>query len=505
MPNILQVNEQEAIATLAKQGWGIRRIARELGLHRKTVRRYLQQSQTDSKCTTFSTAGSPPKCTISTAGKMGRKSLCDAVAALIEEKAQRGLSAQRIYQDLKIEVPFAGSYSSVKRFVRGLRAADPEQVWRIEVAAGEEAQVDFGSGAPILGSDERERKTWVFRIVLSYSRKAYSEAVLRQDTESFIRCLENAFRHFGGVPRTLNLDNLKAAVLKADFADPELNPKLREFARHYGVAILPCLPRRPEHKGKVENSVGYVKGNALAGHLFEGLSAQNQHLLHWEGTVADQRIHGTTKRQVAQLFAEEKKHLLPLPPTLFPCFNEAPRTVHRDGYVEVAKSYYAVAPEYIGRKIWARWDGREVRLFNERWQQLQFYRRLEPGKFSKTLGIGGGQSTLDNNLAYWQRRAGELGPDCAAWAKGLVQQRGLEAMRSLMGLVSLTDKHSFRTLNAACAKALARGAWRLRDVRTLLEVDQPTQTELSFARHHPLIRNLSEYGIFIKTHSTSNP
>jgi transposase len=503
MPNILPVNEKEAIATLAKQGWAIRRIARELGLHRQTVRRYLEEGQSDSKCTTISTPGSPPKCTISTAGKMGRKSLCDSVAALIENKAAQGLSAQRIYQDLKLEVQFTGSYSSVKRFVRTLRAADPQRVWRIEVAAAEEAQVDFGSGAPIVDGQGRKRKSWVFRIVLSYSRKAYSEAVLRQDTESFIRCLENAFRHFGGVPRTLNLDNLKAAVLKFDFADPDLNPKLREFARHYGVAIMPCLPKTPEHKGKVESSIGYVKGNALAGLVFQSIPAQNQHLRQWESTVADQRIHGTTKRQVAQLFEEEKKQLLPLAPTLFPCFNEAPRTVHRDSYVEIAKSYYAVGPEYIGQRVWARWDGREVRIFNERWQQLQYYRRLEPGKFSQTLGIGGGKSTLDNNLAYWQRRAAALGTDCAAWSKGLTQERGIEALRSLMGLVGLAGKHSFRAVNAACAKALAKGTWRLRDVRQLLESHE-TQSQLDFAHHHPLIRHLSEYGIFIKTHSNSN-
>ncbi len=131
MANILQVNEREAILTLAAQGWAIRRIARELKIHRHTVQRYLQQSKEDSKCTTLSTTGSPPKCTISTAGKTGRKSVCDPHRNVIEEKAGQGLSAQRIYQDLKIEVQFAGSYESVKRLVRQLRKADPARVWRI--------------------------------------------------------------------------------------------------------------------------------------------------------------------------------------------------------------------------------------------------------------------------------------------------------------------------------------------------------------------------------------
>jgi transposase len=503
MANILTVHEQQTIARLAAQGWSIRRIARELKIHRKTVRQYLPEAKAAPKCTTTSTTGLPSKCTISTAGKMGRKSLCETFAKLIEEKAAQGLSAQRIYQDLKIAVQFTGSYESVKRFVRVVRQTDPERVWRIEVAPGEEVQVDFGTGAPIVLSDGGRKKTWVFRIVLSFSRKAYSEAVFHQDTETFLRCLENAFRHFGGVSQTVNLDNLKAAVLKFDFADPELNPKLREFARHHGTVILPCLPRTPEHKGKVENSVAYVKGNALAGRIFESLAAANQCLAHWEKTVADVRIHGTTKRQVAQLFEEEKKHLLPLPASLFPFFQEGPRSVHRDSYVEVAKSYYAAPPEYIGQQVWVRWDQREVRIFNGRWEQIQVHRRLEPGQYSQVLGIGGGHGTLQANLDYWLRRASELGSDCARWAQGLVERRGIEAMRSLMGLVGLSDKHPFRSLNAACARAVGNNAWRLRDVRALVDSCE-IQTELALTQQHPLIRDLSEYGIFVKTQTQEN-
>src|SRR2546422_2451629 len=131
MANTLHVNEKEAILTLAKQGWAIRRIARELKLHRHTVRHYIEESKGASKCTTVSTADSDPKCTISTAGKTGRKSLCDSLGKVIEEKAAQGLTAQRIYQDLKLEVQFAGSYESVKRFVRRLRKATPGRVWRI--------------------------------------------------------------------------------------------------------------------------------------------------------------------------------------------------------------------------------------------------------------------------------------------------------------------------------------------------------------------------------------
>lgn len=536
MPNYLKMELINAILALQKRGWSKRRIARELNVDRHTVRRYLRE---ESKSPTISTAGdgipageppgeNPP---LSTAGNLrpqiethgvsspgsaaaesgeskaeavprssGRPSKCDPHAEAIRRKLEQGLTAQRIYQDLVDEVQFQGSYEAVKRFVQRLKAEAPAPIQRIEVQPGEEVQVDFGSGAPIVQPDGKRRKTHVFRMVLSYSRKAFSQAVLRQDTETFIRCLESGFRSFGGVAKTLNLDNLKAAVLRADWHDPELNPKLESFCRHYGVALLPCLPRRPQHKGKTEASIKYLKSNALKGRTFTSLAEQNVFLANWESTVADQRIHGTTRRQVATLFAEEKKALLPLPPDLFPCFAEARRSVHRDAYIEVKKAFYHVPPEYIGRIVWARWDNHSVRIFNQRWEQVCLHTKLEPGQFTKVKGIGGGAGSLEQNISYWLRRAGELGQPCRDWAQGLVEHRGPIAIRSLMGLVQLTSDHSFKAINQACACALSRGAWRLRDVRALLGQPAPSvQTHFGFAQSHPLIRNLAEYGVFIRT------
>lgn len=131
--------------------------------------------------------------------------------------------------------------------------------------------------------------------------------------------------------------------------------------------ILPTKPRTPRHKGKVENSIGYLAGNALKGHLFSSLDAHNQHLRQWETQVADHRIHGTTRRQVRALFDEhERQALLALPEQRFPCFQEARRKVHRDGHIEVERSYYSVPPEYLAREVWVRWDSRVVRIYNDR-------------------------------------------------------------------------------------------------------------------------------------------
>ncbi len=192
----------------------------------------------------------------------GSRSLCEPFREVILAKLEQGLSAQRIFQDLVTEHGFDGKYHSVRRFVAKLSQSTPLPFRRIEVAPGEEAQIDFGTGAPIVDDDGRRRRTHVLRVVLSHSRKAYSEAVYRQTTDNLIHCLENAFWHFGGVPKTLVPDNLKAAVLKADWYDPDLNPKLRSFCEHYGTVLLPTKPRTPRHKGKVERGVDYVQENA---------------------------------------------------------------------------------------------------------------------------------------------------------------------------------------------------------------------------------------------------
>lgn len=332
--NQLKVNQQQSIIALFEQGWSKRRIARELGLDRLTVRRYLA----------VAAAKSPAPRTGS-----GPESLCGPHQNEIKAALEAGLSVQRIYQDLVTAHGFAGSYDSVWRFVRKLTPGDELPFRRMEVEPGAELQVDFGQGAWVV-VDGKRRRPHLFRAVLSCSRKGYGEAVWRQTSESFIRCLENAFRHFGGVTATVVIDNLKAGVIRADWFDPELNPKLEEFARHYGTAILPTKPVMLRHKGKVEAGVKFAQNNAVKGRSFESLSAQNLFLAEWEKNVTDTRIHGTTRQQVGKLFETvERPALRPLPTSLFPVFEEARRTVHRDGHVEFKRAYYSVPPEYVGR------------------------------------------------------------------------------------------------------------------------------------------------------------
>jgi transposase len=414
---------------------------------------------------------------------------------------EAGLTAQRIYQDLVTDHGFPGKYHSVRRFVRRLTHSQPLPFRRMECAPGAEAQVDFGRGIPITGPDGKRRHTHVFRIVLSHSRKGFSEVVYRQTAEEFLRCLEDAFWHFGGVPQTLVLDNLKAGVEQPDWYDPELNPKLRSFAEHYGLAILPTRPRTPRHKGKIESGVGYVKGNGLKGHVFASLEQENRHLLDWETNVADLRIHGTIRQQVGQVFREvERPALRPLPIERFPFFHEGRRTVHRDGHVEVDKAYYSVPPEYLGRQVWVRWDGRLVRIFNQRMEPITMHVKREPGRFS-TLEVHLADkkiSAVERGADWLLSKIRHIGPRSNHWAVEMMQQRGIEGVRVLQGLLSLTGRYSSLDLEKACEIAVSHGAYRLRTLRALLKRGGSQQQQLDFIDQHPLIRNLADYGRFVE-------
>lgn len=533
MANRLKMTVVQSILSLHAQHWSQHRIADTLEIDRGTVARHIRQAAlasqpdpagisnaanapidparvtvADSRAV-FAPAGSAtaaqPVLTARTAigvSSAGRHSNAEQWREFILAGHAQGLSAKRIHQDLVADLGATGtSYDSVRRLLKRLGAVRPLPMRRMECEAGQEAQVDFGTGARIKTSEGKRRKTHVLRVVLSHSRKAYSEACFRQTAEDFLRVLENAFWHFGGVPKTVVVDNLKAAVLRPDWYDPELNPKLQSFAQHYGTVILPTKPRMPRHKGKVERGVGYVQDNGLKAREFSSLEAQNQHLAHWEQNIADTRIHGTTKRHVGKVFREaEQVALLPLPAERFPFFHEAQRIVSRDGHIEVAKAYYSVPPEYLGRPVWARWDERLVRVFNHRFEQIALHARREPGKFS-TLGehlVPEKISGVERGAAWLLRKIEVLGEDAHAWAQAMLKNRGIEGVRVLQGLLSLSTRHPCEAIDDACRTALSYGAFRLQTLRQLLKRRSPAQQPLPFLDEHPIIRPMSDYGGWLR-------
>ena len=544
----LKVNQQEEIITLKARGWSARRIARELGFDRDTVRRYLLAGEAKPATPTPGSPqenqpeslpgppGSPAKSATVTPGygvageskpatptpgsggdpatvdetvaaetavdqalaaARANVSLCELWQAQIEAGLNQQLSAKRIHQDLVGEHGFAGSYQSVKRFVRKLERQAPVPYRRMDFAPGEQMQVDFGQGAWVVDEHGKKRRSHLFRAVLSCSRKGYSEAVWNQKTETFIRCLENAFRHFGGVPITTTPDNLKAAVLYPDWYDPELNPKLAAFARHYQTVILPTKPAMPRHKGRVERGVDFVQENALKGRTFASLAAENAFLAEWEKNVADTRIHGTTRQQVEAYFlAVEQPVLQPLPASIFPSFTEGKRKVHLDGHVEFDKAYYSVPPEYLGREVWVRGESRLVRVYTLRMEPIAVHTRAEPGRSASADAHLHPlkRRMADRGVAYLLERCQDIGPCVGAWAQAMYKHRSIEGIRILQGLIALARKHPTDQLELAAGKALQRAGWRLGDVKEALH-EPANVVQVDFLETHPLIRDMNAYRI----------
>lgn len=518
--NQLKVNQQETIVTLGNRGWSARRIARELGCDRDTVSKYIRLPEAKPATPTpgvdASAAAIPapggatevaadPGTTVDPADKAFAEAMaaaranvsrCERWKPAIIAGLDRGLSAKRIHEDLVREHRFGGSYQSVKRFVRRLEEEAPVPFRRMEFAPGEQLQVDFGTGGWIMEPDGRRRRFHVFRAVLCCSRAGYSEATFDQKTETFLRGLENAYRHFGGVSVTTAPDNLKAAVLHPDWYDPELNPKLASFAAHYGTVILPTKPGVARHKGRVERGVDYVK-EALKGRSFSSLGAANTFLAEWEKNVADTRIHGTTRRHVGQHFlAVEKPALQPLPANIFPSFTEGKRSVHLDGHVEFGKAYYSVPPEYTGREVWVRGESRLIRIYSLQMEPITSHPRVEPGyAHTDDAHIHPLKRRLaDRGTRYLLERCQDVGPCVGAWALAMCQHRGLQGIRGLQGLLALARKTPEEQIERAASKALQRAGWRLNDLKQAL-AEPANVVQVDFLETHPLIRDLQAYHI----------
>ena len=520
----LDMDKTQGIEQLFASGMSRRQIARTLDINRKSVDRHLASLEPKgasgpeapfgkaptgfevskgAKALTGSDAPvselQAPKEESPTA--VHSRSQCARYREQIIAKIEQGLTAQRIYQDLVSDYGFTAKYHSVRRFVGTLVSCKELPVRRIEVEAGQEMQIDYGQGARCMDHTGKLRKTYIFRLVLSHSRKGYTEAVTRLTTESLIRSLENAFRTLGGVPKVVVFDNASSAVKQADWYDPELNPKVIAFCKHYGFALVPTRPRTPQHKGKVERGVDYVQENAIKGMTFESISLQNQHLFQWEKNVADTRIHGTTKKHVGKQFIEvEKQALGPLPSEPFPIYDEGMRKVSRDGHIEVKGSFYSAPPEYLGCEVWVRWNDRVVRLLNHRQQQIAIHPRMEKGKFS-TLAEHIAPSKIngiERGAQYLLQKTKLIGPHSTRWAEGAIAEHGVQGMRIIQGLLSLTRKYESSAIEQATDTAWRSGSFRCRTLKRLLEHGGAKQQTMEFMDEHPVIRSILEYDQFFK-------
>lgn len=417
------------------------------------------------------------------------------------DQGQKPMTIWRILRD-RHKPDFKASPSAVYRLVRAIRREQPPAVTvRLETAPGEVAQVDFGFIGYL--QDDRtgaSHKAWVFTLVLAWSRHQYAEFVFDQKVPTWLLCHQHAFEFFGGVPQRIILDNLKAAIIQAYTRDedPTVQQAYRECAEHYGFLIDPCLPRKPQHKGKVERGgVGYLK-QAFVPLLPDGatLTDANRRLRSWLLTDAGLRVHGTTRELPLSRFeAIERAALLPLPTTAYDPAEWKRCLLHRDGHVTFEQSYYSAPFRYVGQALWVRASAREIRLFSSEFVLIATHpratqagqRATQPDHLPAHLA-----EALTLNRLTCPVRAAAIGPATHQVVLDLLASRPVDRFRTAVRILHLADRFTPARLEAACALGLAHGDVQLTTLKRMLEagleaaipiaLPTPTPESLVFAR-----------------------
>ena len=505
MSNVLADDKQQQILALGRLGWTLRRIQETTGVRRETASAYLKAAGIAVR-SRGRPGVSPPKPAISgevstdsgpeeVSPKPGRApsaSACEPHRELIVDAVRRGRNAVAIWQDLVDDHGFTARYASVRRFIRKLRGGTPAEARVvITTAPGEEAQVDYGDGPMVRDPNTgKYRRTRLFVMTLGYSRKCVRLLVWRSSAQTWAELHERAFRRLGGTTHVVVLDNLREGVIAPDIYDPTLNPLYQDVLAHYGVVALPCRVGDPDRKGKVEAGIGHAQKTPLRGLRFETIEQAQTYLDRWETRWADTRIHGTTKRQVAAMFTEEKPALGPLPLEPFRYYRYGERTVHLDGCVEVEAAYYGVPPGWIGQRIHVQWNDLHVRLLSPKTGELLREHIRAPRGWHRIHDDDRPARTPRTMLATLAR-ARTAGPHIHEVCEAIHQRESEYGVRRILGVLALAKKHGPAVVDEAAKVALELGVPTYRFLRNYLDRRPPVP--LTLRQVDPLIRQLTLY------------
>jgi len=318
---------------LESDGLNVQQIADKLGLDWRTVAKWIKKPRFEQR--NFS----------------ARPSKLDPFKDYIQQLLEKHpYTTKQILHRIR-EQGYSGGYTIVIEYVAKVRPPRREAYLSLSFAPGECAQVDWGKfGTVQVGSTVRRLS--FFLMVQCHSRMAYLEFTVLENMEHFLACHQNAFEFFGGVPKSIMIDNLKSGVLQRVLGEaPLLNPKYADFANHYGFIIKPCAPRKGNEKGRVENGIGYVKKNFLNGLDLADFSALHPAARQWLDTVANVRIHATTKKRPIDMFPEDKACLIPLPAHPYDIGTIASVRASSQFRVRLDTNTYSVPARYAGARL----------------------------------------------------------------------------------------------------------------------------------------------------------
>ncbi len=530
--NVLKAHLRITITTLLARGASQHEIAQRTGVDRKTIRRHARAadalganaprvatgSATDADVTT---GEMPPPWPPGNDGIMASAlvqpvvpirvvtglatSACEPHRAWIESQVALGRNAVSVFQDLVDQHGFTHQYNSVKRFVATLKARAPERFDVLEFLPGEEAQVDYGQGAPTRTASGKYQRPILFVMTLKYSGKSFRKVVWKTSQLVWAQLHEEAFRAFGGCCRYMVLDNLKEGVVQPDLYEPGLNPVYAAMLAHYGVVADPCRVRDPNRKGTVESAIQHTQGTALKGRTFESPEAQNAWLAEWEDRWASRRIHGRKKRQVLELYHEEQPHLLPLPLEGFRAFTQGVRTVDDAGLVQIEGAYYAAGEAALASVVTVRVYAHAIEILDRTGAVLRRHQKaLRKGAF-----VMAESDRLFNPSRHTARvlaRAAQIGPQTAALAQVLFARLGRPGQRALYGLASLPRTYACADIEDVCARLLAADCVSYAAIKAALvrraEAALAAVVAEPLTQSGPGIRALTEYQTFWEQHAT---
>jgi transposase len=476
------MNHIRDILQRLRLGESERQIARDMGIARKTVRKYhalakekgfLEEASTRPDEQVLKEALGPgvlPPKQVSTVEPYREKVL---------DWVKQGVEMTAIWQRLQENYGYLGGYSSVRRFVRRLQPGEPEAYIRVHSEAGEDLQVDFGSVGQLYDpASGRLRPAYVFVATLCYSRHQYAELVFDQKMSTWLALHRRAFEFFGGVPKRVIPDNLKAAVKQALVYDPVLAEAYRRMALHYGFLISPTRPGTPRHKGKVENGVHYVQRNFMAGQDFVDIDCANQHLKKWITDRAGVRKHGTTGEAPLRLFAQiEQACLQPLPAEAFRLQEIRLVKVHPDCHVVIDGSFYSVPFQHIGKQLSAHVSDTFIEIYQADVLLTTHPRSSQPGQWQTRLEDypPSKAAYLIHTPQYCRQQAQAIGPSTLKVVERLLSDRPLDRLRSVQAILKLEESLGPKRLEGACARALFFGDVRYRQIKQILNAALDTE------------------------------
>lgn len=409
------------------------------------------------------------------------RSSLDTFRPAISDLQTRGKAPQAIYDELRQRYPeLQGKRSALKRLCKRLKkegGVRPEDVRiPVETDPGEVAQVDFGYVGMLYDSDTGVmRKSWVFVMVLGFSRKMYARIVFDQTVPTWLELHVRAFQALGGVPKAVVPDNLKAAVIRAAFGadrdEQSIQKSYRELARHFGFVIDPTPPRSPQKKGKVEAGVKYLKWNFLRGSEFADATDAQLRLAKWLDAICNQRVHGTTGRKPEELFSQvEKATLLPLPESPFSPVLWHQATVHPDNHFVYRKRPYSAPFALIGQKVWVRADEHTVSVyFNDKLitthdRKGKGPRSTKESHLPKERGV-----YRHRGRAFWEERASGMGDEVRSYILAVFDSdKEVSQLRAVQAIVTHLETFPPQRAQAACRRAHHFGCFTYKGVKHIL-------------------------------------